>query len=382
VAVGGAWLWLGFWGVHWLVRHAQPPSPAASALYNRLTGGEENGRTRPRLRVSHRVRRPVVVGILRPMILIPPSYDEPETGGELLRLCLLHELAHAEQADPFFGTVACLAQTIWFFLPHVWWMRAQLLIDQEFLADRRAALRYGKPADYAAALLTVAESAPSSMPEARPRVPGEIWPPIGDDGSRSPLFQRMLMLLHCPFPVDIRASRLWSWCGRLTVITAALAAAGLCIRWPYTAGALEFRQIDGATLAEQSFHVADFIAEPMVFLPGGRALPYIMPVALPARFDLTVDVLASMTELANVHIAGHPIGDRLSPAISEATWGALAHTDSWHQIRLVREGFQLSLWIDGQKIPVSLNAHATSDWLTFEPLPERATHFRNLVVNW
>jgi hypothetical protein len=91
-----------------------------------------------------------------------------------------------------------------------------------------------------------------------------------------------------------------------------------------------------------------------------------------------------MTDLANVHIAGHPVaaGARLSPAISESTWGSVVHTVSWHQIRLVREGFQLALWIDGQKTGVHLNPQATSEWLTFEPSPDRPTHFRNLVVHW
>jgi hypothetical protein len=301
----------------------------------------------------------------------------------LLRLSLLHEIAHAERADTFFGNVACLAQTIWFFLPHVWWIRSQLLIDQEFLADRAAALRYGTPADYASALLSLAESAPSEMPDARPRVRGEIWPEIGDDGSRSPLVQRMLMLLYCPFRVESRASRWWSWTGRLTVLAAALVAACLCVRWPHgKLGTLQVLQSGAPGQADQSFHVADFVAEPMVFLPGGRALPYMMPVALPAQFDLTVDVFASMNELANVHIAGHPIGSQLPAAIAEATWGALAHTDAWHQVRLLRQGLQLSLWIDGQKLPVLLNPQATSEWLTFEPGPERAAHFRNLIVNW
>jgi beta-lactamase regulating signal transducer with metallopeptidase domain len=381
VAVGCAWLLLGFWGVRWLLRHSQVPSPATSALFERLTGGAAHGHVV--LRVSPRVRRPVVVGMLRPTILIPPSYDEPESVTELLRLGLLHEIAHAEQADSWFGTVASLAQTVWFFLPHVWWIRSQLLIDQEFLADRAAALRYGTPADYAASLLSLAESAPSSPAETRPPARGEFWPDFGNLDGRSPLFQRMLMLLYCPFRVDVRVSRVWAWTGRLTVVAAAILAACVCIRWPYPAGARTHGQADGAAPTDQSFRVADFVAEPMVFLPGGRALPYIMPVALPTHFDLTVEVLASMTDLANVHIAGHPLGGgQRSPAIPEASWGSFAHTDSWHQIRLVRQGFQLSLWVDGQKMPGPINPQATSEWLTFEPSPDRAAHFRNLIVNW
>ena len=144
MGAGFAWLLLGCWGVHWLRRHSLEPSASTRTLYRRLISGlEPQARVRPDLRVSPRVQHPVVVGVLRPTILIPPSYDEPDTDAELLRLSLLHEIAHAEQSDPWFGTVASLAQTVWFFLPQIWWLRSRLLIDQEFLADRSAALRYG-----------------------------------------------------------------------------------------------------------------------------------------------------------------------------------------------------------------------------------------------
>ena len=118
------------------------------------------GRLRPLLRVSSRVQHPVVVGLFRPTILIPLAFDEPEGDPELLRLSLLHEMAHAEQWDPWFGTIAGLAQIVWFFLPQTWWLRSQLLIDQEFMADRFAAIRYGTSSGYAASLVSLAESRP------------------------------------------------------------------------------------------------------------------------------------------------------------------------------------------------------------------------------
>ena len=237
VATGCAWLLLGFWGVHWLLRHSREPSQATQALYDRLNGGDTKGRPRPALRVSTRVQRPVVVGMVRPTILIPSSYDESESDAELLRLSLLHEIAHAEQSDSWFGTVASVAQTVWFFLPHVWWIRSQLLIDQEFLADRSAVRHYGTSSGYAASLLSLAESGPNPMSDPRGGVRTSIWSEIGNEGAGSPLFQRMLMLLYCPFRVEAHAPRSWSWIGRLTVIAASIVAACLCIRWPY-AGAL------------------------------------------------------------------------------------------------------------------------------------------------
>jgi beta-lactamase regulating signal transducer with metallopeptidase domain len=380
VGTGCAWLLLGFWGVRWLLRHSREPSPTTRELFDRLTAGDTRLRARPALRVSSRVQSPVVVGFLRPTILIPRSYDESNGDTELLRLSLLHEIAHAEQSDPWFGTVASLAQTVWFFVPQIWWIRSQLLIDQEFLADRSAALRYGTSSGYAATLLSLAESGPNLLAEPRPSVRGAIWPAVGKGGARSPLFQRILMLLYCPFRVEARAPRSWSWIWRLTVVAAAIVAACLCIRWPY---ALEHQQNGDLASGGQPFCVADFVAEPMVFLPGGRALPYILPVALPTQFELTVEVLANVTDLAKVHIAGHPLGvARLSPLVSDLTWSSSGHTESWHQVRLERHGQLLSIWVDGRKLPAVFNPQATSQWLCFEPSPERPTHFRNLIVHW
>jgi beta-lactamase regulating signal transducer with metallopeptidase domain len=142
--------------VSWLIRNSRAPSVATQGIFDRLFAGDERRRTRPALRVSSRVHHPVVVGFFWPTILVPSVYEEPGGDPELLRLSLLHEIAHANRRDPWFGTAASLAQTVWFFLPQMWWLRSQLMIDQEFLADRSAALRYGTTSGYAASLLSLA----------------------------------------------------------------------------------------------------------------------------------------------------------------------------------------------------------------------------------
>jgi beta-lactamase regulating signal transducer with metallopeptidase domain len=233
-ATGAAWVLLGHWGVHWLLRHSREPSAATRAVHDGIGTGGTKERARPNLRVSSRVQRPVLVGIIRTTILIPPSYDEPASSAESLKLSLLHEIAHAEQSDPWFGTIASLAQSIFFFLPHVWWLRSQLMIDQEFMADSSAALRYGTSSSYAASLLSLADSRPISAASERPQGQNTLWPAQVPD-VRSPLFQRMLMLLYCPFHVEQRPPRRWSWSLRLVVAIASLASACLCVRWPHAA---------------------------------------------------------------------------------------------------------------------------------------------------
>ncbi len=380
VGAGFAWLLLGCWGVHWLRRHSLEPSASTRTLYRRLVSGSEpQARVRPDLRVSPRVQHPVVVGALRPTILIPPSYDEPDTDAELLRLSLLHEIAHAEQSDPWFGTVASMAQTVWFFLPQIWWLRSRLLIDQEFLADRSAALRYGSSSGYAASLLALAESPPRAIADARPIRFGSAGA-SGMEDARSPLFQRMLMLLHCPFRVEARAPRYWSWTSRATVIAASIIAACLCVRWP-DAHALENRNKAGAAPRPQPFRVADFVAEPLVVLRGGRSLPYIMPFVLPSRFDLSVEILARMQDLTKIRIAGHALGaDQRTPDGPAQTPSAFDDAESWHRVRLECRGIQCSLWVDDCNIPATSQLEPTSELLTFEPSPERPSRFRNLIV--
>jgi hypothetical protein len=185
----------------------------------------------------------------------------------------------------------------------------------------------------------------------------------------------MLMLLYCPYRVEQRPPRRWSWSLRLVVIVACLASACVCFRWPH-AGATP-----GAFARRQAFEVVDFVAAPHVFALGGRSLPYHMPFILPSHFDLRVEVLASASDLPMIHIAGHPLAsDPSLKHLPDRLANPAFYAESWHQIRLTRENRELSLWIDGRKSPVNLDPKATSEWLTVEPGPNRPACFRNLIV--
>jgi beta-lactamase regulating signal transducer with metallopeptidase domain len=383
VITGLAWLSLGIWGVRWLIRHSRTPSPATEYIYQQLCDSEMKRRSRPRLRVSSRVQHPVVVGLYRPTILLPLAFDEADGDPELLRLSLFHELAHAEQWDPSFGTIASLAQIVWFFLPQTWWVRSQLLIDQEFMADRFAASRYGTSSGYAASLVSLAESRPG--PDAHDHAPngpgnGLITAAKGD--VRSPLAQRVLMLLHCPFRFEATAPRTWSWILRIMLTLGSIVAACLCIRWP-DVGAIENRLKHGSVQASPEFRVGKFTVEPLALSRSGRALSFVMPVALPSHFELTVEVLAVVADLADLRIAGHPLGDpHIATALLDHSPVSPDMVKTWHSVRIKRQGDEVSLWIDGRSMPIRSSVQDTSKWLTIEPSPKHATEFRNLVVVW
>ena len=167
------------------------------------------------------------------------------------------------------------------------------------------------------------------------------------------------------------------------MIGASIVAACLCIRWP-DARALENRFKQETAPPPQPFRVADFVAEPLVFLPGGRALPYIMPVALPSRFELSVEILAT-------HERSRQGPDRRSSSRRRSSLARTLRSDADARPTTPNPGIRSASNVMAVKsrsgstvasIPATMQLRATSEWLTFEPSPERPSHFRNLVVEW
>jgi beta-lactamase regulating signal transducer with metallopeptidase domain len=382
IGTGFAWLVLGLWGVHWLVRQSHEPGAQTRALYERLQAGGSEILTKTDLRVSRRLRRPAVVGLFQPTILIPASFDSGLHDPDQLRLSLLHEMAHVEQRDHWHGALANLAQMAWFLLPHVWWLRSRLRIDQEFLADRFASSRYGSSSGYAASLLLLAAQRSDAGPVSGPDESVSLEPDKPKAEFRSPLFQRLLMLLHCPHRIETRAPRLWSWGLRIAAIVLSLVAASVYIRWP-DAEAIEAWSGNRASASRQAFRVMDFVAEPTFVSPSQRAVPYILPVVLPERFDLKVEVLATPRELSHTRIAGHLLGlPRWQSDGKIRSESATTERESWHQVRLVRDRHDFQLWVDSVALPVTMKPDVTIESLTIEPGPGRPLHFRNLIVEW
>ena len=110
----------------------------------------------PALAWCARVSVPVVVGVLRPMILLPVSLATGLTGRQL-EYVLLHELAHIHRYDPLANLLERLIEAMLFFHPAVWWLTRQVSIERENACDD-AVLRAGcQGSAYAEALLKVAE---------------------------------------------------------------------------------------------------------------------------------------------------------------------------------------------------------------------------------
>jgi soluble lytic murein transglycosylase-like protein len=94
---------------------------------------------------------PVVVGIWKPVILVPAalltSLPPP-----YLEALLAHELAHVRRMDPLWALLQSLVEALLFFHPAVWWLSARIRAEREELADQVAARLIGDPRRLAQAL--------------------------------------------------------------------------------------------------------------------------------------------------------------------------------------------------------------------------------------
>jgi beta-lactamase regulating signal transducer with metallopeptidase domain len=100
---------------------------------------------------SARVEVPVVVGILRPVVVVPMMAVTGLSEGEL-RALLAHEMAHIRRWDPVVNAVQCVVEAMLFYHPAVWWISRVIREERECCCDDVAAAVVGDRATYAGAL--------------------------------------------------------------------------------------------------------------------------------------------------------------------------------------------------------------------------------------
>lgn len=103
------------------------------------------GMRRPRLWVTGVVRSPAVLGLLRPVILLPREVAEKCDASEL-KLIFLHEVAHLRRRDLWAQAVASLVVAVHWFNPLAWWAARRMRVEAEMAADALA-LKYADAAE-------------------------------------------------------------------------------------------------------------------------------------------------------------------------------------------------------------------------------------------
>ena len=211
-------LLVGLGGGDRLRRHSQPVEQgallAAAARQARLLGLS----WAPALAYSRRVTVPVVVGVIRPMILLPMNLA---TGlsSEQIEMILSHELAHVRRHDPLINVIQRLIEVLLFFHPALWYVSRQVRLEREHCCDDLVLGTGTEPEAYASSLV---EAATQGL-RRQWRQPTEAAA-CRATGSRSQLKHRVLRLLgHAPAE-QTRLGRAWlaAW-----VLTAALAISAI-----------------------------------------------------------------------------------------------------------------------------------------------------------
>jgi len=102
---------------------------------------------------SAQVQSPLVMGYLKPLILIPMGMIGGLSTAQLETI-LLHELSHVRRADYLVNIVQSFIEAIFFFNPFVWIVSSMVRTEREHCCDD-AVVRYGDALTYAQALTTV-----------------------------------------------------------------------------------------------------------------------------------------------------------------------------------------------------------------------------------
>jgi beta-lactamase regulating signal transducer with metallopeptidase domain len=190
-------------------------------------------RSAPPVFMRDDVRGPFVVGILRPVVIVPSSLV-----GKRIELehALLHEFAHVRRRDPLINAACFALHLLYWFHPLVWIARCRLATLREVACDARAAAASGGTREYRTTLLRLA----------RGLVTEPSQPVLGLFGGAGQLITR-LAILERPMRRASRMQRAISvaLCAVLLVACAVLARpvataadpdaigpAG-CLRWRY-----------------------------------------------------------------------------------------------------------------------------------------------------
>lgn len=348
-----------------LIRRSSRPRESTRLVYHELT--VLNRGPIPRLRVSERVSSPVLLGIVRPTILIPPRLESPANASDL-RLGLIHELVHAHRRDGFHGWLAAVARALWYFLPTVAWIGRQQRLDQEYLVDRLTANSLGRShASYASSLVeqTTGLSPGCGVAACSTLVPRGL----------SMLGLRVLMLVRCPFPIEASAPAWYRWtslsiamCGILVV--SSLSVRNRNARADHAAGWTAPSENSRVRLATLVLEADD---------EQGARTRHTLPIPLPEHFDLSFEIEARSVDLPRFAFAGYHI----APPFPETSTARGAADPAWLRVRVSRQpGREPTAEVGGQPATMRPSREPDGDQLSIHVPRGRTAHIRQLELSW
>ena len=204
----------GLWWVQWLRRRntrAVEPTVAAVGYDLKQRMGI---RQAVRWLESSRVSVPMVIGWIKPVVLVPAGMLCCLSPAELESV-LAHELAHIRRRDYLVNLLQTAVETVLFYHPAVWWISHRVRIEREHCCDDRAIATCGDRLTLVRALVHLEQT----------RAPG-----LAAAANGGSLLQRVQRLLGSPTQQRFAPSR-WSVTAVLLAVLA-LAATNLGMSAP------------------------------------------------------------------------------------------------------------------------------------------------------
>jgi beta-lactamase regulating signal transducer with metallopeptidase domain/protein involved in polysaccharide export with SLBB domain len=105
----------------------------------------------PEVSLSERLGEALVVGLWRPVVLLPLAWAM-EMPPEALAAVIAHELAHVRRWDLWVSLAQRVLETLLFYHPAVWWLSRRVSLERELCTDELAVAATGQRVVYAETL--------------------------------------------------------------------------------------------------------------------------------------------------------------------------------------------------------------------------------------
>jgi beta-lactamase regulating signal transducer with metallopeptidase domain len=150
---------------------------------------------------SNLVKTPIVVGWLKPLVLIPASVFLQISQKELETI-IAHELVHIRRYDCLVNFAQSVVEILFFYHPCAWWISKMIRREREFAADEQVIKSFGaSPIVYANALANL---------EAIRHTANQNLPPLATAANGGNLMHRITKILQKNTETRGKTNSLWT----------------------------------------------------------------------------------------------------------------------------------------------------------------------------
>jgi len=303
---------------------------------------------------SNTVRVPIVIGVLRPVILIPAMIISG-LPAEQLETIIVHELAHIKRNDFLINIVQSIMEALFFYHPVVWIISENVRQEREKCCDDYAVKVCGKVSLYIRALACLSEMQISS-----------VIPSVAITGNKKSIIHRVERLINNKKMKNNTTERLFAGLALVISVLVITLSTGATLKpssFAQMESMFDLNFIDKKVVVPVTD--PEPLAEPATIpeptsVVESATFPEPTAVAEPATFPDPVTV-AEPTAVAGVSLPGHPLPADTSHVhhrdkieIKDNTVTREFHNKEGddHEMKfVVKQGKVKELYVDGKRIP-------------------------------